>query len=52
MSSFYKEDPKPEYDPKRNKPRTVNTASPPTVAISQRGTRLFVSAIRFEIIEY
>ena len=29
-----------------NKPKTVNTAIPPAVAINQRGTRLFVSAIK------
>jgi len=36
-----------------NKPKTVNAARPPTTAINQRGTRLFVSAIiRFKIIKY
>jgi hypothetical protein len=41
----YKEDPKPEYAPKRKRPKTLKAARPPTVAIAQRGTRLLVSAI-------
>jgi hypothetical protein len=45
----YKEEPNPEYDPKKKKPNIVITAKPPTNAISQRGTRLFVSAIKIEI---
>lgn len=44
--TFYKDDPKPEYEPKINNPKIVKTPIPPTSAINQRGTRLFVSAIK------
>lgn len=43
----YKDEPNPEYEPKRNKPNIVRTAIPPTKAIAQSGTRLLVSAISF-----
>lgn len=42
---IYNDDPKPEYDPYKKTASTLNTATPPTSAISQRGIRLFVSAI-------
>jgi hypothetical protein len=41
----YKEEPNPEYEPKKNKPTIVKTPIPPANAISQSGTRLLVSAI-------
>jgi hypothetical protein len=35
----YKDDPKPEYEPKTNKVNRPRAASPPIVATIQRGTR-------------
>ena len=43
--SIYNDDPNPEYDPYMKTASTLNTATPPTSAINQRGIRLFVSAI-------
>jgi hypothetical protein len=35
----YSDDPKPEYDPKKNRVNMPRAAKPPTVATIQRGTR-------------
>lgn len=43
--NIYKDEPNPEYDPYKKTAATLNTATPPTSAINQRGIRLFVSAI-------
>ena len=36
--NYYKDDPRPEYAPKKNKVNKPKAARPPTVATIQRGT--------------
>ena len=43
--NVYNDEPNPEYDPYKKTAATLNTATPPTSAINQRGIRRFVSAI-------
>jgi len=43
--NVYSDEPNPEYDPYKKTAATLNTATPPTSAINQRGIRRFVSAI-------
>jgi len=39
IAFFYNDDPKPEYEPNKNKDNNPRAASPPTVATIQSGTR-------------
>jgi hypothetical protein len=45
FKNFYKDEPKPEYAPKRNKVNNPKAASPPSVDTIQRGTLPLLSVI-------